>query len=77
MAWVYLAATPLLAPMSEVHHLTAAIPLAPLTGTAGLPFAVLLWIGRLDRRGPWYFLAVVSLVIAGALVIRRRNQEAV
>ena len=76
-AWVYLAATPLLAPMSEVHHLTAALPLAPLTGTAGVPFALFLWIGRVDRRGPWYFLAVVSLVIAGALVIGRRSKEAV
>ena len=76
-AWIYLAATPLLAPMSEVHHLTAALPLAPLTGTAGVLFAVFLWIGRLDRRGPWYFLAVVSLVIAGAIVIGRRRKETV
>jgi hypothetical protein len=76
-AWVYLAATPLLSPMSEVHHLTAALPLAAVTGLAGLPFAVLIWIGRFDRRGPWYFLAVVSLLVAGCMVIRRRSQDAV
>jgi len=76
-AWVYLAATPLLSPMSEVHHLTAALPLAAVTGLAGLPFAVLVWIGRFDRRGPWYFLAVVSLIVAGCMMIRRRSQDSV
>lgn len=76
VAWVYLAATPLLTPISEVHHLTALLPLAPVTGIAGLPFALFLWIGRFDRRGPWYFLAVLSIVIAGCLAIRRRARGA-
>jgi len=72
---VYLAATPLLTPISEVHHLTAGLPLASITGLAGLPFALLLWIGRFDRRGPWYFLAVLSLVIAGAILVRRQGRQ--
>lgn len=75
IAWVYLAATPLLTPMSEVHHLTAALPLASITGVALVPFAVLLWIARFDRRGPWYFLAVVTIVIAGCLAIRRGARQ--
>ena len=75
MAWVYLAATPLLTPISEVHHLTAALPLASITGLAGVPFAVFLWIGRFDMRGPWYFLAVVSLVVAGAVILRRQARQ--
>ena len=73
--WIYLAAAPLLSPMSEVHHLTAALPLASISGVALLPFAVLLWIGRFDRRGPWYFLAVLTLVIAGCVTAYRRSQE--
>jgi alpha-1,2-mannosyltransferase len=76
-AWVYLAATPLLSPMSEVHHLTAALPLASISGVALLPFAALLWIGRFDRRGPWYFLAVLTLVIAVCVAMYRRPREEV
>ena len=75
VAWVYLAATPLLSPMSEVHHLTAALPLASISGAALVPFAALLWIGRFDRRGPWYFLAVLTLVIAGCVAAYRRPEE--
>ena len=75
--WVYLAATPLLSPMSEVHHLTAALPLASISGMVLVPFAVLLWIGRFDRRGPWYFLAVLTLVIAGCVSAYRRSREQV
>jgi hypothetical protein len=84
MSFVYLAATPLLSPMSEVHHLTALLPLAALAGSRAhnlpvlVPFAafvVLLWIGRLDRVGPWYFFAVVALIVAGWMALQQNPKE--
>ena len=83
-AFVYLAAMPLLSPMSEVHHLTALLPLAAVAGSRArraivlVPlalFVALLWIGRLDRRGPWYFFAVLALLVAGALALRQNPEE--
>lgn len=84
-AWVYLAVMPLLSPMSEVHHLTALLPVASLTTNTATHtvrpraavlallalFVVLLWIGRFHRHGPWYFFAIVALVIAGGLARHR------
>jgi hypothetical protein len=74
---LHLAAIPLLSPLSEVHHLIFALPgavcltvealdsnvrasRAALVG-AGL-FWCGLWLGRLDRPGPYYFVALMALV---------------
>jgi hypothetical protein len=82
-AWVYAAATPLLSPMSEVHHLTMLIPAAvmsavsvqrresQLVAIASAAFVLLVWIGRFDRSGPWYFLSVLVLILSAAGVGRR------
>jgi hypothetical protein len=81
---VYAAGIPLLSPMSEVHHLTFLIPAAlvsaaalrdhvVLAGTA--LFVVLIWLGRFQRTGPWYFVAVLC-VIASACAALQRKPEA-
>jgi alpha-1,2-mannosyltransferase len=79
-AWIYAAATPLLSPMSEVHHLTMLIPAAvmsavsvqrresQLVAIASAAFVLLVWIGRFDRSGPWYFLSVLVIILSAASV---------
>jgi hypothetical protein len=77
---LYLLVQPLVTPLSEVHHLAYAFPAAGLLAlsaltigsgpraglrAAGLAAAWLLLVGgRLDRAGPWFFLA---LCLVGAL----------
>jgi hypothetical protein len=77
---LYLLAQPLVTPLSEVHHLTYAFPAAGLLALSALPIGsgqrpglraaglaaawLLLVGGRLDRAGPWFFLA---LCLVGAL----------
>ncbi len=84
-AWVYIAAVPLLSPMSEVHHLTSLLPAAAYSVAAcagyvekaGLVLsAVLLWLGWLDPTGPWYFLAVLALISSAAVVLSRVSDQA-
>ena len=81
-AWMYVAITPLLSPMSEVHHLVATMPLFAGSAVhwnqngvfaALLLFAAFLWAGRFDRFGPWYFFALVCLIAAGLLAQRMRH----
>jgi alpha-1,2-mannosyltransferase len=72
----YFAATLLLSPMSEIHHLTYLLPAAgvvacavPGVGNRLLKIAAVatvafLWIARFDRHGPWYFLAIALLTAA-------------
>lgn len=86
-AWVYAAATPLLSPMSEVHHLTFLIP-AALVATAAILkrvfgpvvvagtalFVVLIWIARFQRTGPWYFFAILSLIATACVALQRRRR---
>jgi hypothetical protein len=75
---LYLVAIPLLSPMSEVHHLIFVLPAAFLLSAEALdpdvrPHATVivtvavfwggLWVGRLDRPGPYYFVALAALVV--------------
>jgi hypothetical protein len=80
---VYAAGIPLLSPMSEVHHLTFLIPATVinagawrdrvvLAGTA--LFAALIWFGRFQRTGPWYFLAVVCVIVTACVALQRSRQ---
>jgi hypothetical protein len=77
---LYLLAQPLLTPLSEVHHLAYAFPAAGLLALSVLPVGsgprprlrsaalAVAWLllvgGRIDRAGPWFFLA---LCVVGAL----------
>lgn len=81
----YLTLAPYLSPLSEPHHLLLAIPAAFLATSAVLAanhqrvlpaaatacFWVLLWLGRLDRTAPFYFLALTALLVALATADRR------
>jgi alpha-1,2-mannosyltransferase len=81
----YFAATLLLSPMSEIHHLTYLLPAAglvacavPGAGDRLLKFAAVatvacLWIARFDRHGPWYFLAIAILTAAACLTLSRKR----
>jgi alpha-1,2-mannosyltransferase len=83
--WMYAAVTPLLTPMSEVHHLTMLIPAgmvsagrvwhSRLVAAASAAFVVLIWIARFDRPGPWYFLSVLCLVASAAIALRGANHS--
>jgi hypothetical protein len=86
-AWIYAAATPLVSPMSEVHHLTSLIPSAaigacalwqrrggPLVSALMALFTVLIWIARFQRTGPWYFLSILSLIAAAGLALNRTGE---
>jgi alpha-1,2-mannosyltransferase len=80
---LHLAAIPLLSPMCEVHHLLFALPGAVLLTVEALEpraaqsyrsaqvgaalFWCGLWLGRLDRSGPYYFAGLAALV-AGLLL---------
>jgi alpha-1,2-mannosyltransferase len=77
---LYLLVQPLVTPLSEVHHLVYAFPAAGLLALGALPIGsgppagghaaglAAVWLllvgGRLDRDGPWFFLA---LCLVGAL----------
>ena len=81
----YFAATLLLSPMSEIHHLTYLLPAAgvvacaaPGAGDRLLKMAAVatvafLWIARFDRPGPWYFLAIALLTAAACLTLSRKR----
>lgn len=81
----YLAAIPLLSPMSEVHHLLLVIPAAFFVTAAALrdgsravqsatgAFWICLWLGRVWRQGPFYFLSLVALGAALLLADRIRT----
>ena len=81
----YFAATLLLSPMSEIHHLTYLLPAAgvvacaaPGAGDRELKLAAVatvacLWIARFDRHGPWYFLAIALLTAAACLTLFRKR----
>jgi hypothetical protein len=70
--------------MSEVHHLLLALPAAILLSVvafeeegltariSAIVFWCGLWIGRLDRSGPFYFLALAALMVG--LVARLRRE---
>jgi hypothetical protein len=87
IASVYAGTVPLLSPMSEVHHLTLLIPAAAVTSIAIVErtlggalsaatflFVVLIWIGRFDRTGPWYFLSILCLIaVIGASESERKT----
>jgi hypothetical protein len=75
---LWLVAIPFLSPLSEVHHLILVLPAALLLSAEALDsnarprasvvvstalFWCGLWIGRLDRQGPYYFLALTALLI--------------
>jgi alpha-1,2-mannosyltransferase len=82
----FLVAMPLLSPKSEIHHLVLALPAAILLSIAALEpgalvwrlgtigFWCCLWLGRVDRTGPFYSLALL-LLMAG-LVARVRSERA-
>jgi hypothetical protein len=76
---LFLLAIPLLTPLSEVHHLAYMFPAATLTTLTALyrpgpPDRVawsllgigwmLLWVGRLDRPGPYYALSLAVFYVA-------------
>jgi alpha-1,2-mannosyltransferase len=81
----YFAATLLLSPMSEIHHLTYLLPAAgvvacavPAAGDRLLKIAAVaavafLWIARFDRRGPWYLFAIGLLTVAACLTLTRKR----
>lgn len=81
-AWIFAAATPLLSPMSEVHHLTSLLPAATIDAAAvrrrpgglfwaaTLMFVVFIWVGWADRTGPWYFLSVLCLILSAVTALR-------
>jgi len=85
----YLLVILLATPFSEVHHLAYLVPAASLVSlfavsrgdrpgrlaAAGLVvFWILLWGGRLDRSGPFFFLAIVLLLaVVTAVVLAPRE----
>lgn len=83
-------AIPMLLPMSEVHHLVWVMPAAALLSLAALHpaeerpvvryaavlFWALLWIGRLHREGPYYFLALCAVTVGVAALARVGAREA-
>ena len=85
----YLLVILLATPFSEVHHLAYLAPAAGLIGlfavsrggrarrvTAGglVVFGTLLWGGRLDRSGPFFFLAIILLLgLVSAVVLGWRE----
>ncbi len=84
----YLLATLLVLPISETHHLALLIPASllillrstPASGISNIKryampgvFFLLFWIGKTDKDGPWYFLAIVFLLACvGGQVITHR-----
>jgi hypothetical protein len=86
---LYLVALPLTTPYSEVHHLAYAFPGVALLGLRLLPEAsasrswlgvlgvaaafLLLAGGRIDRSGPYFFLALCTIGVLVAVEALRRS----
>jgi hypothetical protein len=86
---LYLVALPLMTPYSEVHHLAFAFPGVALLGLRSLPDAsasrswprmlgvavafLLLAVGRIDRSGPYFFLALCVIGVLVAVEALRRS----
>jgi len=69
-AWfsLYLVVPLLISPLSEIHHFVLCIPAAVLCLSKNkLPFVMTFWIfyfaGHVFEEGPFYFLALLSLLI--------------
>ena len=80
---VYAAGIPLLTPLSEIHHLTFLIPAAVVSAGAlrdravaagAVLFAILIWLGRFHRTGPWYFFAILCVILTACMALRRRDE---